>query len=124
MSKTAPIVAGVAALMAAASVAEAAAAMHALPNPLLKTSSEFLLANAVGIVALSAFAQSTARDSRLLSLGIFTLLVGTLLFSGELTTHAIFPHSPFVVIAPVGGSLTILGWLIAAAGLFFAARQG
>jgi uncharacterized membrane protein YgdD (TMEM256/DUF423 family) len=124
MSKTAPIVAGVAALMAAASVAEAAAAMHALPSPLLKTSSEFLLANAVGIVALSAFAQSTARDSRLLHLGIVILLVGTLLFSGELTSHALFPHSPFLILAPVGGSLTILGWLIAAAGLFFAARQG
>ncbi|QAY96320.1 DUF423 domain-containing protein [Methylovirgula ligni] len=118
MTKAPQIFAGFAALLAAAGVAEAAAAAHALPSPLLKTSSEFLLANAVGIVALSAFAQTAIPASRLLYFGIAALLLGTLLFSGELTSHAIFPQSPLVMIAPIGGSLTILGWLIAAAGLF------
>jgi uncharacterized membrane protein YgdD (TMEM256/DUF423 family) len=118
MTKAPQIFAALAALLAAAGIAEAAAAAHALPSPLLKTSSEFLLANAVGIVALSAFAQTTTHASRVLHFGIAALLLGTLLFSGELTSHAIFPRSPLAVIAPVGGSLTILGWLIAAAGLF------
>ncbi|MDR3407031.1 MAG: DUF423 domain-containing protein [Methylovirgula sp.] len=120
MTKATQIFAGLAALLAAAGVAEAAAAAHALASPLLKTSSEFLLANAVGVVALSAFAQTTVRASRLLCFGIAVLILGTLLFSGELTSHAIFPHSPLVMIAPIGGSLTILGWLISAAGLFTA----
>lgn len=123
MTKATQIFAGFAALLAAAGVAEAAAAAHALPSPLLKTSSEFLLANAVGIVALSAVAQTAIPASRLLYFGIAVLLLGTLLFSGELTSHAIFPQSPLVIIAPVGGSLTILGWLIAAAGLFSSALR-
>jgi len=118
MGRTTAIFAGIAALLGAIGVAEAAAAAHSVSNPLLKTASDFLVVNAAGIVALSAFAQTAAGPSRVLRIGIGILLLGTVLFSGELTSHVFFPRSPFVAAAPIGGSLTILGWLIGAAGIF------
>jgi uncharacterized membrane protein YgdD (TMEM256/DUF423 family) len=118
MGRTTTIFAGIAALLGAIGVAEAAAAAHSVSNPLLKTASDFLIVNAAGIVALSAFAQTAANPSRVLAIGIAVLLIGTMLFGGELTSHVFFPHSPFVAAAPIGGSLTILGWLIGAVGIF------
>lgn len=118
MGRTTAIFAGIAAILGAIGVAEAAAAAHSVSNPLLKTASDFLIVNAAGIVALSAFAQTAAGPSRVLRIGIGILLFGTMLFGGELTSHVFFPHSPFVAAAPIGGSLTILGWLIGAAGIF------
>jgi len=118
MARTTAIFAAIAALLGAIGVAEAAAAAHSVSNPLLKTASNFLIVNAAGIVALSAFARTAAGPSRVLRIGIAILLIGTVLFGGELTSHVFFPHSPFVAVAPVGGSLTILGWLIGAVGIF------
>jgi uncharacterized membrane protein YgdD (TMEM256/DUF423 family) len=118
MTRATRIICAVAALAGAAGVAEAAAAAHTLHDPLLKTASQFLIVNATAALALSAVAEAIAKTSRSLRVGISLLLIGTLLFGGELTSHVFFPNSPFVFLAPIGGSLTILGWLIAAAGLF------
>ncbi|MEW6438734.1 MAG: DUF423 domain-containing protein [Pseudomonadota bacterium] len=123
MARTTAIFAGIAALLGAIGVVEAAAAAHSVSNPLLKTASDFLMFNSAGIVALSAFAQTAAGPSRVLRIGIAVLLIGTVLFGSELTSHVFFPHSPFVAAAPVGGSLTILGWLIGAAGIFVRAAE-
>jgi uncharacterized membrane protein YgdD (TMEM256/DUF423 family) len=118
MIRATRIICGVAALAGAAGVAEAAMAAHTLQDPLLKTASQFLIVNATAVLALSAAAEAIAKTSRSLRVGIVLLLIGTLLFGGELTSHAFFPKSPFVFVAPIGGSLTILGWLVAAAALF------
>ncbi|WP_297295317.1 DUF423 domain-containing protein [uncultured Methylovirgula sp.] len=122
MGRTTAIFAGIAALLGAIGVAEAAAAAHSVSNPLLKTASNFLIVNAAAIIALCAFAETAAASSRMLRIGIAVLLLGTLLFAGELTSHVFLPHSPFVAAAPIGGTLTILGWLIGAVGIFRHAR--
>ena len=123
MAKPTRIFAGIGALLGAIGVVEAAAAAHAITNPLLKTASDFLLIHAAAIIAFSAFAEAV-RPARVLYVGIGALLLGSLLFGGELTSHVFFPQGAFVAAAPIGGALTILGWLIAAAGIFVSAFQG
>jgi uncharacterized membrane protein YgdD (TMEM256/DUF423 family) len=123
MAKVTRILAAVAALLGAAGVIEAAAAAHSIPNPLLKTASDFLIVNATAAIALSALAGASAGASRVLLAGIGMLIVGALLFGGELTSHVFLPQSPFVIAAPIGGTLTILGWLVSAAAILTAAPQ-
>ena len=122
MAKWPYVIVGIAALAGAAGIAEAAASAHAVGDSLLKTSSDFLIVNAAAVIAISAFAQaSNGRGLFVLAAGV--LLLGTLLFGGELTTHVFLTHRSLPLIAPLGGSLTILGWLIAAAASFAGARE-
>ncbi|MGP8233338.1 MAG: DUF423 domain-containing protein [Methylovirgula sp.] len=114
MAKWPYIIVGIAALAGAAGVAEAAASAHVIADPLLKTASNFLIVNATAVIALSAFAQAS-HERGLFLLGAGVLLLGTLLFGGELTVHVFVTHKSLPLVAPIGGSLTILGWLIAAA---------
>lgn len=113
MARWAEALAGLAALAGAAGVAEAATAAHRIADPLLKTSSDFLIINAAAVIALAAFAVRASNTSWVLG-GATALFVGTLSFCGELTLHALSGHQPLPLAAPVGGALMILGWLIAA----------
>jgi uncharacterized membrane protein YgdD (TMEM256/DUF423 family) len=123
MAKWPSILVAIAALAGAVGVMEAAASAHAIADPLLKTASNFLIVNAVAVIALCAFAQ-TARERGFFVPAAGILLLGTWLFGGELTLHVFVTHKSLPLIAPLGGSLTILGWLIAAASGFASLRAG
>jgi uncharacterized membrane protein YgdD (TMEM256/DUF423 family) len=123
MAKWPSIIVGIAALAGAVGVMDAAASAHAIADPLLKTASNFLIVNAAAVIALCAFAQ-TSRDRGFFLPAASLLLLGTWLFGGELTLHVLVTHKSLPLIAPLGGSLTILGWLIAAASGFASFRAG
>ncbi len=73
----------------------------------------------LAIAALFAFANGLAlivmspRDSRTAMISKLCLLAGIVLFSGSLAGAGLFSTS--TAAAPMGGSLLILGWLVAAA---------
>lgn len=118
MSKWAYAVAGFAALFGAAGVMEAAAAAHAISSPLLRTSADVLIVNAAAVIAISALAMGSARGQCWLLIAAATLLIGSVLFCGELSAHVFLAGKLLPLAAPIGGGLMILGWLIAAVTAF------
>jgi uncharacterized membrane protein YgdD (TMEM256/DUF423 family) len=118
MSKWAYVLTGLAALSGAAGVMESAAAAHLISDPLLKTSADFLLVNAAAVIAIGAVAVAGTQRKHWLLVAATTLLAGSLLFCGELSVHVFLGRRILPLAAPIGGALTILGWLIAAIAAF------
>jgi uncharacterized membrane protein YgdD (TMEM256/DUF423 family) len=118
MAKWTYILAGVAALSGAAGVMELAAAAHLISDPLLKTSADFLLVNAAAVIALSALSFGAAPRTGWLLAAATLLLCGSLLFAGELSTYVFLGRRILPLAAPVGGGMTILGWLASAIAAF------
>ncbi len=110
------IVSALAGLYGAAGVALAAAGAHRSGNPNVVTAAYFLLFHAAALVGLCT-AATIARRAAPLMVAASLIALGTLLFSGHLALHALADLVPIPVAAPVGGSLTILGWLVAAVAL-------
>jgi uncharacterized membrane protein YgdD (TMEM256/DUF423 family) len=121
MYKWANIIIGLAALSGAAGIMESAASAHTITDPLLKTSANILIFNAAAVIAVGVYALN--QSQRWALFGAATLLAGSLLFCGELTTHVFFGQKFFAFAAPVGGLLMITGWLIAAANAFASALR-
>ncbi len=105
--------AAVGALACSIAVGAGAYAMHAVltaqNHDRLVIAALFLFAHGL---ALATLAPSTA--SRLRKLGLYVLMIGTALFAGSLMLAALLGIAP--VLAPFGGSLLMLGWLLVAAG--------
>ncbi len=123
MAKWAHILAGIAALSGAAGAMELAAAAHLISDPLLKTSANFLLVNAAAVIALSALSFGGARRTDWLLAAATLLLCGSLLFACELSTHVFLGRRILPLAAPVGGGMTILGWLASAIAAFVCAFE-
>jgi uncharacterized membrane protein YgdD (TMEM256/DUF423 family) len=100
-------------LCGAAGVSLSAAAAH-LGGTHLGTAASFLLTHAPVLLAIGLFGRSG-----ILRLAGFVLLAGVALFSADLTSLDLLGHRPFPYAAPIGGTLTIIGWLIVAASMFF-----
>ena len=102
------------ALLCALGVALGAVAMHAaLPahdHERLALAASFAFAQGVGLAALAPGA-GTSRARRI---GLCAVLAGTILFAGSLVLAAFAGVEPRL--APIGGSLQILGWLAVAVG--------
>jgi uncharacterized membrane protein YgdD (TMEM256/DUF423 family) len=95
-------------LLAGVSVGLSAYAAHGLADPLMQSRLQNAALFAFGHgLALAALAPSTTR--RLGSVGLYLLLLGTLLFAGSLA-GAVFLGTPTTA-APYGGSALMLGWL-------------
>ena len=106
------------ALCGAAGVALAAAGAHrGGDGAIATTAGYFLLFHAAAVMALVAALGTTARGNRLLAVAASLLVLGVALFSGELALHALAGLRPLPMAAPIGGSLMILGWLVAAVAL-------
>lgn len=70
----------------------------------------FSAAALVGLAALLAVFEST-----LLRLGVWAILLGTIVFCGSIYVHVITGHT-LRAVTPSGGLLMMLGWLLAALG--------
>ena len=105
-------------LLGAAGVALSAYAAHVDGAANLTTAATFLLIHAAAVAGLCAGA-----TRRLGLLQAATLLViGVVLFSGDLTLRATTGNSPWRMAAPTGGLMLIAGWLWLAAAAFAGRR--
>ena len=97
----------------AIAVALGAYTMHAALAPQdherLAIAALFLFAHGLALCALAPGAQG-----RPLRMGLRVVLVGTILFAGSLALAALAGIAP--ILAPLGGSLLILGWVLVAVG--------
>lgn len=115
MSRWLYAVIAAAGLAGAVGVMEAAAAAHKIADPRLAISSNFLLIHAAASMAMAAFARGAARGGTWLLIAATALLAGAFLFCGDLSLRAFGGPRLFPFAAPIGGSLLIASWLIAAA---------
>ncbi|OBQ89400.1 DUF423 domain-containing protein [Mesorhizobium sp. AA23] len=92
-------------LVGAAGVALSAAAAHG-GGAFTGTSSSFLLMHAPVFLAIGLIG-----GSRYLRIASLALLVGLLLFSGDLLARDFLGSRLFPMSAPIGGTLLIVGWL-------------
>ncbi len=100
-------------LAGAGGVALSAAAAHA-GGAFTGTVASFLLAHAPALLAIGL-----AGPGRVLRIGSFVLLLGLVLFCGDLLARDFLGDRLFPFAAPTGGTLLILGWLIIAVSAFF-----
>ena len=94
-------------LLGAAGVALSAYAAHADGGANLTTAATFLLLHAAAIAGLSA--GGTTRRGLLQAATL--LVVGVILFSGDITLRVTTGASPWRMAAPTGGMILIAGWL-------------
>lgn len=106
------LVLAAAALMGAAGVALGAAAAHLPAAGNLSIASSFLLFHAPAVLAIRAL----PYRSRLLGWASWSLLLGAVLFAGTLALDRLAGLKISPSPAPLGGSLLILGWCVAALG--------
>jgi uncharacterized membrane protein YgdD (TMEM256/DUF423 family) len=106
-------------LFGVAGVALAALAAHGGGEANLAASaSAMCLAHAPALLAL-ALGNTRLRTAWLAG---FLMIVGTLLFAGDLVTLRFTGSSLFPYAAPTGGWAMMLGWLAVAAGAVFRAK--
>jgi uncharacterized membrane protein YgdD (TMEM256/DUF423 family) len=106
------VLAGFAALAGLSGVAISAAAAHGPGGPLLDTAARFLLAHAAALVGLAALIEGENLSARIGSLAGLTLLLGLLLFCGDLVRRAYAGTALFPMAAPSGGFLLMAGWAL------------
>jgi len=94
-------------LLGAAGVALSAYAAHADGGANLTTAATFLLIHAAAVAGLSA--GGTTRRGLLQAATL--LVLGVVLFSGDITLRSLTGASPMRMAAPTGGVMLIVGWL-------------
>jgi uncharacterized membrane protein YgdD (TMEM256/DUF423 family) len=104
-------------LCGAAGVALSAAAAH-LGGAFVGTAASFLLMHAPVFLATGLLG-----TNRILRIGSLVLLVGLLLFCGDLLARDFLGSRLFPLSAPIGGTLLIAGWLVIAASALGRARS-
>lgn len=96
-------------------VAASAAAAHVSGVDSLKTAAQFLLFHAPAILGLVALSASGGTHRLLTRLAGSALVLGLMLFSGDLALRALHGTPLFPMAAPAGGMVLMAGWLLAAA---------
>lgn len=112
-------------LMGAAGVALAAAAAHAAPGLGLDSAADILLFHATAVLAGAAAATAGLAFRPLALAALAGLVIGALLFSGDVTLRAFAGHRLFPMAAPTGGTIMIVSWTaLAVAAAIRMARGG
>jgi uncharacterized membrane protein YgdD (TMEM256/DUF423 family) len=101
-------------LMGAAGVGLAAIAAHRLPTPALASAAQMLMVHAVAVLAVSAWAVRSVHAAGWWRVAARVMLLGVALFAGDVALRAFEAGQLFARAAPIGGSLTILSWLLVA----------
>jgi uncharacterized membrane protein YgdD (TMEM256/DUF423 family) len=108
------ILAALGGLLGAAGVGLAAAAAHLSGEPSAAIAANFLLFHAAALLAITAL--NAARPHPLLLVAGFLMVIGAVLFSGDLALRAFAALRLIPMGAPAGGIILILGWIVAAVG--------
>ncbi len=110
-------------LMGAAGVGLAAAAAHYASGVGLDSAAYMLLFHASAVIALTA-AIDRALIARTLGLiAVWGLVVGAILFSGDIALRAFAQIKPFAMAAPIGGTIMIGAWVVVTLAALFRGRQ-
>ncbi|GAA0249493.1 hypothetical protein LNAOJCKE_0130 [Methylorubrum aminovorans] len=117
------LLAALAALAGGLGVAASAAVAHTSGGETLKTAAQFLLFHAPAIIALTGFAAAGLTRGALTRLAAAALLVGLALFSGDLALLALTGQALFPMAAPIGGTVLMAGWALAAVAALVPARR-
>lgn len=117
------LLAALAALAGGLGVAASAAAAHTSGGETLKTAAQFLLFHAPAILALTGFATAGLTRGALTRLAAAALLIGLALFSGDLALRALTGQALFPMAAPIGGTVLMAGWALAAIAALVPARR-
>lgn len=112
------ILIAVAGFCGAAGVALSAAAAHSA-GPNLGIAASFLLAHAPVFLAVGM-----TGGNRVMMSGTAALLLGVVLFCGDLVMRDYAGMRLFPMAAPAGGTIMILGWLSIAASALWPRRPG
>lgn len=113
----------VAGLFGATGVVLAATAAHRVVDPSLTTAALFLILHGGAAVALSALSGgSPVPGGFLVSASLMLLAVA--LFSGDVAARVLIGDRLFPFAAPIGGSLLIVSWLVAAVSGVVGALKG
>jgi uncharacterized membrane protein YgdD (TMEM256/DUF423 family) len=96
-------------------VALSAAATHVTAGGQLLTAAQFLLFHAPALLVLGAFAASGALHPKVTRLAGYVLVLGLVLFCGDLSRRTFAGTALFPMAAPTGGTLLMIGWLLAGA---------
>ncbi|WP_028794053.1 DUF423 domain-containing protein [Thalassobaculum salexigens] len=110
-------VAAIAALSLSLAVALGAVGAHAIGSEpaareLWRTASFWHTANSLGLLAIAALWPHIG--GRLGLAGVLAVGFGALAFCGSVYIQAVRGSAPVPMLAPVGGTLQILGWLLVA----------
>ncbi len=95
-------------------VALAAAAAHLAPTGSLQTAAQFLLFHAGPLLALGGLSGGGYLRPGPARLAAAGLVLGLVLFCGDLSLRALAQTPLFPMAAPSGGLLLMLGWALAA----------
>jgi uncharacterized membrane protein YgdD (TMEM256/DUF423 family) len=103
-----------ASLMGAAGIVLAAAAAHGAPGAGLDSAGYLLLIHAAAILGGAGVIEQglLARAVGLAALCAFA--IGAVLFSSDVAMRAFAGHRLFPMAAPTGGTILIIGWLVLA----------
>jgi uncharacterized membrane protein YgdD (TMEM256/DUF423 family) len=111
-----------ASLMGAGGVALWAAAAHG-GEANVATAAQMLLIHAATVLGVTACRKQGLIHDRAASLGVTVLILGAVLFSGDLALRAFQARKLFPMAAPIGGGLMILGWLVVAISALMRRRE-
>jgi uncharacterized membrane protein YgdD (TMEM256/DUF423 family) len=104
-------------------VALSAAAVHSGAGQTLETAARFLMFHAPALLGIAALVAAGLVRPALGRLAGFGLVVGLVLFSGDLAVRAFYGVPLFPMAAPTGGVVLMLGWLLAGAAVVFPRRR-
>jgi uncharacterized membrane protein YgdD (TMEM256/DUF423 family) len=98
-------------LCGAGGVGLAAAGAHGNDMSALTSPAYFLIMHATAAAAIIAAATRAEHPGAFL-LAALVLLVGVMLFSGDIAARTLWAVRLFPMAAPIGGSTMIIGWLL------------
>jgi uncharacterized membrane protein YgdD (TMEM256/DUF423 family) len=122
MSST--ILIALAGLMGAAGVVLLAAGAHAAPGAGLDSAGQMLLFHAAAVIASAAAVQSGLMFRPLAITAALGLMLGAVLFSGDIAMRAFAGHRLFPMAAPAGGFVLIASWVGVAVAAVIALTRG
>ena len=117
--KIAQVQVALGALAISSGVALGAVAAHAGSDPRMAFASQFALIMGAAVIAGSAAIEMRLAHARFGQLALWAILLGMLLFCGDLALKAADIGALFPMAAPTGGMLMIAGWIAFAATAVF-----
>lgn len=103
-------------------VAAAAAASHITGPGRLDIAANMLLFHAPALIAIALVARANLAPRGIVLASGWLVMLGAMLFSGELTMRAFWDATLFPMAAPTGGFLMMLGWAAFALIMLFSRR--